>query len=236
MVTGNAEPPAASLSIVIPTLHAAATLAVTLDSLSTERTGLTAEIIVTDGGSRDATLELAEARGARIVRGPAGRGAQLAAGAAAAVHEWLLFVHADTRLEAGWAEAAANFVGDPRNRATAGVFRFALDARSAAARRLERAVAWRYRALGIPYGDQGLLIHRAFLAQIGGIRPLPIMEDVDLVRRIGRARLTLLPCAAVTSAARFERAGYSWRSLRNLFCLALYFLGLPPRLIVRIYG
>ena len=136
----------------------------------------------------------------------------------------------------GGAEAAANFVGDPRNRATAGVFRFALDARSAAARRLERAVAWRYRALGIPYGDQGLLIHRAFLAQIGGIRPLPIMEDVDLVRRIGRARLTLLPCAAVTSAARFERAGYSWRSLRNLFCLALYFLGLPPRLIVRIYG
>ena len=121
-------------------------------------------------------------------------------------------------------------------RTRAGFFRFVLDSPDPRARRLERLVAWRCRALGLPYGDQGLLIHRDLLARIGGTRPLPLMEDVDLVRRLGRNRLIALSADAVTSAAKWERDGYLRRSARNLLCLSLWFAGVPPRLIARLYG
>jgi hypothetical protein len=101
-------------------------------------------------------------------------------------------------------------------------------------------VAWRCRVLALPYGDQGLLIHRDLLAAVGGIRPLPLMEDVDLVRRLvrrgGRARLVALDAVAVTSAERWRREGYAGRSARNLLCLSLWFAGVPPRIIARVYG
>jgi hypothetical protein len=89
--------------------------------------------------------------------------------------------------------------------------------------------------LGLPYGDQGLLIHRDLLRAVGGLKPLPLMEDVDLARRIGRARLMPLGADAVTSAVRWERDGYLRRSARNLVCLSLWFAGVPPRLILRLY-
>ena len=97
-------------------------------------------------------------------------------------------------------------------------------------------VAWRCRVLALPYGDQGLLIARSLLDSVGGVRPMPLMEDVDLVRRLGRARLTALPSAALTSAARWERDGWTRRSARNLACLSLYLAGVPPRLIARLYA
>ena len=99
--------------------------------------------------------------------------------------EWLLLLHADTRLPPGWRRVLL----DPTR---AGYFRFALDSDDPRARRLERLVTWRCRALALPYGDQGLLIHRDLLTAVGGIRPLPLMEDVDLVRRLGRRRLVAL--------------------------------------------
>ena len=132
-------------------------------------------------------------------------------------------------------QAAAEFAGAPENRERAACFRFTLDLDSAGARWLERYVAWRTRALGLPYGDQGLLIEARFYRRLGGFPPIPIMEDVALVRRIGRARMTQLGIAAVTSGARYTRAGVVGRGLRNLSCLALYFLGVPPTLIARLY-
>jgi hypothetical protein len=90
--------------------------------------------------------------------------------------------------------------------------------------------------LALPYGDQGLLIHRDVLRAAGGIRPLPLMEDVDLVRRLGRRRLVALNAGAVTSAAKWERDGWYKRSGRNLLCLSLWRLGVPPAWIARIYG
>ncbi len=195
--------------------------------------GPTAEIVVVDGGSTDDTVAVARAHGARVVAAPRGRGAQLAAGAAAARGPWLLFLHADTVLASGWAAPVTVFMaGDA---ARAGYFRFALDDAGAAARRLERVVAWRCRTLGLPYGDQGLLIARRLYDAIGGFRSLPLMEDVDLVRRLGRRRLVALDHPAITSAARYQRGGYAGRSARNLLCLGLYFLGLPPRALVRLY-
>ncbi len=225
----------AFLSVIIPTLDSEASLAGALDALA-DGESLVGEVIVADGGSRDGTAALAARRGARVVPAARGRGAQLAAGGLAARRPWLLFLHADTRLAPGWADAVARFVGAPGNERRAAAFRFALDDDAAAARRLEAVVAWRSRALGLPYGDQGLLIARAFYQSLGGFRPLPLMEDVELVRRIGRRRLTLLDAAAMTSAARYRRGGYVRRPARNLMCLGLYFLGLPPRAIARFYG
>ena len=97
-------------------------------------------------------------------------------------------------------------------------------------------VACRCRWLVLPYGDQGLLISRKLYDELGGFRPMPMMEDVDLVRRIGRKRLTMLGHRAVTSAARYRRDGYLRRSARNLTCLSLFCVGVPPRLIARLYG
>lgn len=225
---------APSLSIIIPTLNAAGTLPGTLAALRPWGQGL--EMLVVDAGSGDGTTALAVVGNARIVSVPRGRGRQLAAGAEAATGEWLLFLHADTRLDPAWADAVRAFIADPANRGKAAYFRFALDDADPRARRLERAVAWRCRRLALPYGDQGLLIHRHLHRVVGGFRPLPLMEDVDMIRRLGRGRLVGLDVPAVTSADKWRRDGWNRRSLRNLFCLSLWFLGVPPRLIARIYG
>jgi len=217
------------LSVVIPALNAAATLPACVAALG----GLPEEVVVVDGGSGDGTPDIAARLGALVVNAPRGRGRQIAAGVAAARGEWLLLLHADTVLSAGWAAEAWGFMAG--SAARAGYFRFALDAAEAPARRLERMVAWRCRALALPYGDQGLLVPRALLAAVGGVRDLPLMEDVDLVRRIGRRRLVALQTAAVTSAERWRRDGWVRRSARNLGCLSLYFLGVPPRVIQQVY-
>ncbi|MBL6929260.1 MAG: TIGR04283 family arsenosugar biosynthesis glycosyltransferase [Rhodospirillales bacterium] len=216
------------LSVVIPTLQAEAHLGRALGALEG------ADIVIADGGSTDATREIAQKAGARVIDAPRGRGSQLAAGAKAASGDWLLFLHADTVLQHGWTGVAADFMADPANQTRAGVFRFALDDASRAARRLEALVAWRTRALGLPYGDQGLLISRAFYDALGGFAEIPLMEDVDLVRRIGRSRLATLDGNALTSAERYGR-GYLRRGARNLICLALYFAGVAPERIERIY-
>ncbi|MBY0337657.1 MAG: glycosyltransferase [Acetobacteraceae bacterium] len=172
--------------------------------------------------------------GAVVVHGPPGRGTQLRAGAAAATGDWLLFLHGDTRLAPGWLEAARAHMAGPWDRAA--YFRFALDDALPQARRLERAVAWRCRWLGLPYGDQGLLISRRLHDQLGGYAPMPLMEDVDLIARIGARRLVALPVAAVTSAARWRRDGWRRRSARNLGILALWFAGVSPRVLAWLYA
>lgn len=214
------------LSVVIPALDCAPALARLVAAL--DAAGVGDEVVVVDGGSTDGSAAIA---GVRVIHAPRGRGPQLAAGAAAARGERLLFLHADSLPGAGFADAVARFTRAD----AAGVFRLMFDDEAPAARRLERIVAWRTRVLALPYGDQGLLIGRALYDFVGGFRPLPLMEDVDLVRRLGRRRVVALDGAIVTSAARYTN-GYRRRSARNLCCLGLYFLGVPPRAIARLYG
>lgn len=229
------------LGIVVPTLNAAGELAATLSALAVPTPGIDCDVLVVDGGSTDETLDIVQRYGARIASAEGGRGPQLAAGAATVLGDWLLFVHADTRLPPDWPARVATFAGDPARADKAGYFRFALDvgpfdADAAQARRLERLVAWRCRRLGLPYGDQGLLIARSRYEAAGGYPPMPLMEDVALVRRIGARDLVAIDAPAVTSPARYRRDGYLRRSLRNLSCLLLYRAGVPPTAIRRLYG
>ncbi len=222
------------LSIVIPTLNAAATLGATLAALDELPAG--GETIIVDGGSTDDTRAVAAAGGATWLDRAGGRGAQLAEGARHADGDWLLFLHADTVPAPGWSAVVEAFIGEAANRNAAAVFRFRLDDANPSARRLERMVAWRGRVLGLPYGDQGLLMSRRLYDAVGGFQDLPLMEDVDMARRLGRDRLVVLAADAVTSAARYRRDGYLWRPTRNLACLALYFFGAPMAWIRRVYG
>lgn len=228
------------ISVVIPTLNAEEGLPACLTALVPAAVqGIVREVVVVDGGSSDRTLKIIEQAGAEVLHAAPGRGEQLALGAAQARQPWLLFLHADTVLEPGWEREVATMIeriDSGRRSPTAAAFRFTLDDVGFRPRVIEMGVAIRCALFGMPYGDQGLLIPRSLYQQAGGYGRLPLMEDVDLARRIGRRRMTVLRARAVTSAARYRRDGYARRSARNLSCLALFFLRVPPRVIARLYG
>ena len=219
------------ISVIIPALNAEAVLPAAIAAV---REG-DVEIIVVDGGSGDGTVTGARQAGAKVIVSDKGRGQQLRRGGEEAAGDWLLFLHADTRLQAGWRAAAAAFIANPANETRAAVFTYALDDSSLQARRIERLVGWRTRVLGLPYGDQGLLISRGHYDRLGGFRAMQLMEDVDLVRRVGKPNLTVLGTRAVTSATRYRRGGWWARPLRNLLCLTLYYLRVPPSILLWIY-
>lgn len=228
------------ISVVIPTLNAQESLASSFNCLIPAAIeGVVSEVIVADGGSSDATERIAEAAGAAFVRCSVGRGRQLRAGAQAARGRWILFLHADTVLQHGWEQEAARFIREVElgeRPDSAAAFSFALDDRGFKPRCLEAMVAARCALLRMPYGDQGLLISRNLYESIGGFRELPLMEDVDLARRLGRRRIVMLQSAALTSARRYKASGYFARMARNSLCLTLFYFNAPLRYIVRLYG
>ncbi len=226
---GSAGP---GLAVVIPTLNAARHLDACLAALAPLGAE---ELVVADGGSRDATCAIAARHGARVIVGPPGRGPQLAAAAATTRAPWLLFQHADSRLDAAACAAARRFITAPDNRTRAGYFRFALDHRHPFARWVEVWAALRCRLFALPFGDQGLVISRALYHRIGGYPPIPLMEDVAIVDRLGRRHLVALDGRNVTSAERYRSDGYLHRGLRNLVCFALYRFGVAPARLVAFY-
>ncbi len=228
------------ISVIIPTLNAESGLAACLSALVPATVaGLIREVIIVDGGSTDRTLKIADQAGARVVSSRRGRGCQLRAGAEAARFGWLLFLHADTVLEPGWERELGAFVERVeigQRPEAAAVFRFALDDIGFLPRVVEWGVAVRSTMMRLPYGDQGLAMPRRLYDRLGGFRDMPLMEDVDMIRRLGRSRTIVLRSSAVTSAIRYRRDGYVPRVARNLTCLTLYYLRVPPRIIARIYS
>ncbi len=233
-----------TLSVILPCLGGAADLPACLRALGAVDGAPIGEIIVADGGSSDDSAGVARRAGARVIElGEPGRGRQLRLGAAAAEGEWLLFLHVDTVLDPSWRAAARQFMADAENHRRVGAFTLAFDDDTPGARRVARLANWRSRWLALPYGDQGLLISRDLYRDVGGYRDLGLMEDVDFIRRLRRlARqegvhrpVRLLPARAVTSARRYRRDGYFRRPLRNLSLLALYFAGVPPCRLERLY-
>ena len=228
------------LSVVIPTLNADRSLARSLAAIVPGAVaGLVKDVVVVDGGSTDESVAVAEEAGCNVVHARKGRGLQLAEGARSARGDWLLFLHADTELETGWEREVQEFIdaamvqGDIKR---AACFRFKLNAIGMKARWIERSVALRCAIFALPYGDQGLIVSRRLYDEIGGYAQIPLMEDVDIVGRIGRRRMTFLRHVALTSAERYSRDGFFARAARNIFCLTLYYLRVPPQVLLRIYN
>src|ERR1043166_2496150 len=211
------------ISVIVPTQNSASALPYCFDSLiaATVR-GLVREVIVADGGSSDETLAIADGTGAHIVKGGKTRAAQLNAGARAARGDWLLFLHPETALEAGWETDGESFLSRVTlERPRAAVFRFALDDFGWAARRRETYAALRCWLLGLPYGNQGLLIPKRLYQKLGGYRELKSFEDAEMGRRIGRRRLVMLRSRAINMEKEPERR------LRGIVCALLHALRVP---------
>jgi rSAM/selenodomain-associated transferase 2 len=224
------------ISVIIPTLNAAPRLRRALAPLAHGAAqGVVKQVIVCDGGSTDQTLEIAEDGGCDILRCEQGRARQMRAGAAASKGKWLLFLHGDTVLAPGWIAESERFMAAPQSRRRAAAFRLAFDDDSAPARRIVFWARLRASVMKLPYGDQGLLISRFFYDGLGGYPEIPLMEDVELVRRIGPKRLVLFETEAVTSAEKYRRDGYERRAWRNMTLLARYLLGADPVELAKAY-
>ena len=225
------SPEPVSISVVIPTLDEQAVIERAVRS--TEAPGV--ERIVVDGGSSDATVERARASGAeQVIASPAGRAAQMDAGWRVARGDAVLFLHADTRLDPGWDAAVRQALAD--DGVAGGGFCLRFESERPVYRLFERGVALRCRLGGPPYGDQALFVRRSVLAAAGGLAPVPIFEDLDLVRAIRRSgRLALLPECAWTSARRYEARGPLRTVARNLAAIGAYLLHVDRERVARWY-
>ncbi|MEP2640628.1 glycosyltransferase [Roseobacter sp.] len=213
----------APISVVIPTLNAQAQLGECLASLMPGvEAGLIRELIVSDGGSDDATVAVAKAWGAKVLTGAPSRGGQLMRGCDAAQGAWLMVLHADTRLQDGWVGPVITHLETHQ----AGWFRLAFVQGGLAGRVVS---GWTYlrSRMGLPYGDQGLLLPHALYGDVGGYPDQPLMEDVALARAL-KGRLCAIDAVAETTLARDHAQGWLRRGARNFWALLRYFLGTSP--------
>jgi rSAM/selenodomain-associated transferase 2 len=221
------------IGVVIPTLDEADSLPLLLDDL--RRLVVPLDIVVADGGSSDGTPAVARAAGAHLVAAPRGRARQLNAGADAARGEWLLFLHADCRLPPPARRALlAAAVDDPGARAA--VFRFAIDLPPPGKGFIERGQRLRQALFRLPYGDQGLLLSRELFHAVGGFPDIPIMEDVEMIRRLGRRRVEVrtLPAPLLTSGRRYRERGVVRTWLQHTALISLYLAGVSPGRLARL--
>ena len=215
--------------MIIPALNEEARVGAAIESAFAAGA---AEVIVADGGSSDATADVAQARGARVVR-ESMRARQLNAGAAAARHGALLFLHADTLLPAG---AAAAVVDAIENGAVFGGFRIAFIEPALRLRFAAFMINARTRLTRAPWGDQAQFARRDVFERLGGYREMPLMEDYELAGRMKRAgRTLLLPLAVRTSGRRFLRKGVIRTAMVNWLTIAGYHGGVPPERLARWY-
>ena len=219
------------LSVIIPALNEARSIGATLDALA--RMGESIEVVVVDGGSTDGTDEIARRRGALVVKAERGRGSQMHAGALAARGVAFWFLHADTLAPADATARIASALRDPR--VVGGNFRVRFDG----TRRAARFLTWLYpqlRRLGLCYGDSGIFVSRAAYERAGGFKPFPIFEDLDLLRALWRlGRVVHLDSTVVTSSRRFEGRSFALTFARWSALQTLYWLGVHPRTLGRLY-
>ena len=221
-------PKSPSVSIVVPVLNDAPALRRLLGALE----GADFEVVVVDGGSRDDSAEAAEHAGARLIRSEASRGLQLDRGCRAASGDWIWMLHADAAPSPANLAEAADWSAAPPGW---GCFDVCLDGGGALS-----MVAWlmnrRSALTGICTGDQGLFVHRQLLDAIGGVPRQPLMEDIELskrLRRLARPRRAKTPLGA--SGRRWQRHGAA-RTIATMWWLrARYALGASPESLHRLY-
>lgn len=223
------------LAIVIPTLNERASLTPTLVS-ARSALELGDVLVVTDGGSKDATTELAAGAGAEVVIGPAGRGVQLNRGATVALErgaDALLFLHADSRLTH---DARAEIASALDGGAVGGGFTVRFEPSTPLLRLGERVVNARTRAFRVPLGDQGQFVKASVFSAIGGFPAWPILEDLELLKRMRRrGRIAVVESPVTTSARRFHERGVLRTVTGNWLIWTLFFAGVAPSRLARLY-
>ena len=225
------------ISVILTTRDNESALALALPPLVPAAVeGIVREVIVVDAGSRDGTLDVADAAGCVLAHGDAGR-ERLMAAVEGARSDWLLLSVADRRSRSALARRGMAFIDramlSGRGSQAAAAFRHGRAESGFAARFAEWSATFRSAGFAAPYAEQGLLISRSLYRSVGGHRTLPAMADVDLARRIGRRRLTLFRARAVVRRPEGGSGGFS-RGARNAACLAMFVMRLPPTLIGRL--
>jgi rSAM/selenodomain-associated transferase 2/rSAM/selenodomain-associated transferase 1 len=218
------------LSIIIPTLNEEQRIEETLSRIVGHAD---IEVIVADGGSEDATRTIAERMDARVIVTSAGRGRQLNAGAAIASGDVLLFLHADCRLPDGYHDLIRSTLSA---RVIAGAFTLSIDGDRTGLRLIEQGVKLRSKLLGRPYGDQGIFLRSDWFFRMDGFPNWPILEDVELCRRIRKhGKISIASAAITTSARRWMKLGLWRTTMLNQICLIGFYLGVSPETLNRWY-
>ena len=219
------------ISVIIPALNEAGYIGETLRSV---KSACDIEIIVADGGSADDTIRIAESQGARVIQCEIGRAKQFNAAAELARGEFLLFLHADTRLPSGWERDIEETLA--ASEVAAGSFEFSTELDGIWMKMFTPIVNFRSRWLHLPYGDQGLFMKKATFETLNGFPDIPIMDDVEMVRRVKRlGEIVIVPSAVITSGRRWRSLGV-WRTTAlNQLCIVGHLLGIAPATIARWY-
>ena len=221
------------LSIVVPALNETTRIVSCLRALAALR-AQGAEVIVADGGSSDATAQWARPLADQVLQCRRGRARQMNCGAEQARGEALLFVHADTRLPENALTAIEDALADPR--AHWGRFDVRIDGRPRLLRLVAGMMNLRSRCSGIATGDQAIFVRRETFARVGGFPDQPLMEDIELSKRLRRlAHPVCLRQRVITSGRRWERDGV-WRTIALMWRLRwLYWIGTQPERLARLY-
>ena len=220
------------ISIIIPTLNEANNLPLLLSDLSIIQNE--GEILIVDCGSEDKTIDIANIYGAKVYKSKErNRGLQLDLGAKNSKGEWLIFLHADTRLTNDWfIKIKSVFKGDKKFIYN---FKFKINDQKIIYRVLEILVNFRSQYLKQPYGDQGLIIHRSIYIKNNGFRKIPIMEDVDFLRRLNNKNLKKLNLSIYTSSRKWEKSNILFQALKNWNFRRRWLKGESPKSIYSDY-
>lgn len=224
------------VSVIIPVLNEQARIGACLRNLRTQPLADSRQIIVVDGDPEGSTIDLVRDGDVLCLRSAPGRGRQMNAGAAVADGEILLFLHADTVLPAGALEKISGIMAS--GRFVGGAFDLAIDSKRLFLTYIAFRARLRSRQNRIPYGDQAIFIGREYFERIGGFSEIPIMEDVDLMRRIkkDRQKIHIFRDRVLASSRRWEAEGPLYTTLRNQFLMLFYYLGVSPETLSRFYG
>ena len=219
------------VTVVIPTYNSEKTIENTLNSICKYFN----KIIIVDADSCDLTIQMSKKYNIKIIKSLKGRGPQLVLGAENAHTDWIFFLHSDSTINKNNLIDINKFITNTLNNNKAASFKIKFNTNNIWSNLLSKLVNIRSKYLKLPYGDQGLLISRSFYKNIGGYKNIPIMEDVEIIRTIGFRNIKILNSYIITDAERFENQVWIYRSMINLFCLTLYFLGFNINNINKIY-